>query len=49
MPAVPILKPREVVRAFEKLGWESLDNEEVILFSLRKENQQPFQFLIILK
>jgi predicted RNA binding protein YcfA (HicA-like mRNA interferase family) len=22
MPAVPVLKPREVVRAFEKLGWE---------------------------
>ena len=22
MPPVPILKPREVVRAFEKLGWE---------------------------
>jgi predicted RNA binding protein YcfA (HicA-like mRNA interferase family) len=22
MPPVPILKPREVVRTFEKLGWE---------------------------
>jgi predicted RNA binding protein YcfA (HicA-like mRNA interferase family) len=22
MPTVPVLKPREVVRAFEKLGWE---------------------------
>lgn len=22
MPAVPVLKPREVVKAFEKLGWE---------------------------
>jgi predicted RNA binding protein YcfA (HicA-like mRNA interferase family) len=22
MPAVPRLKPREVIRAFEKLGWE---------------------------
>ena len=22
MPPVPILKPREVVRAFENLGWE---------------------------
>ncbi len=22
MPPVPVLKPREVVRAFEKLGWE---------------------------
>ncbi len=22
MPSVPILKPREVVKAFEKLGWE---------------------------
>ena len=22
MPSVPVLKPREVVRAFEKLGWE---------------------------
>ena len=22
MPAVPVLKPREVVRAFERLGWE---------------------------
>ena len=22
MPMVPVLKPREVVRAFEKLGWE---------------------------
>jgi len=22
MPAVPILRPREVVRTFEKLGWE---------------------------
>lgn len=22
MPAVPILTPREVIRAFEKLGWE---------------------------
>lgn len=22
MPAIPLLKPREVVRAFEKLGWE---------------------------
>ena len=22
MPPVPILRPREVVRAFEKLGWE---------------------------
>jgi predicted RNA binding protein YcfA (HicA-like mRNA interferase family) len=22
MAAVPLLKPREVVRAFEKLGWE---------------------------
>ena len=22
MPAVPLLKPREVVKAFEKLGWE---------------------------
>ena len=21
MPSVPVLKPREVVRAFEKLGW----------------------------
>ena len=22
MPSVPVLKPRQVVRAFEKLGWE---------------------------
>jgi len=22
MPTVPLLKPREVVRAFEKIGWE---------------------------
>ncbi|MBA7501320.1 MAG: addiction module toxin, HicA family [Clostridia bacterium] len=22
MPSVPILRPREVVRTFEKLGWE---------------------------
>ena len=22
MPSVPILKPREAVKAFEKLGWE---------------------------
>ncbi|MBI3733247.1 MAG: type II toxin-antitoxin system HicA family toxin [Chloroflexi bacterium] len=22
MPPVPVLKPREVIRAFEKLGWE---------------------------
>jgi len=22
MPGVPILRPREVVRAFERLGWE---------------------------
>ncbi len=22
MPAVPLLKPREVVKAFEKLGWQ---------------------------
>jgi predicted RNA binding protein YcfA (HicA-like mRNA interferase family) len=22
MPPVPVLRPREVVRAFEKLGWE---------------------------
>lgn len=22
MPAIPILRPREVVRAFERLGWE---------------------------
>ncbi len=22
MPAIPILRPREVVKAFEKLGWE---------------------------
>jgi len=22
MPPVPVLKPREVVKAFEKLGWE---------------------------
>jgi predicted RNA binding protein YcfA (HicA-like mRNA interferase family) len=22
MPAVPLLRPREVVRAFEKLGWK---------------------------
>ena len=22
MPSVPILRPREVVKAFEKLGWE---------------------------
>lgn len=22
MPTVPLLKPREVVKAFEKLGWE---------------------------
>jgi len=22
MPTIPLLKPREVVRAFEKLGWE---------------------------
>ena len=22
MPSVPVLKPREVVKAFEKLGWE---------------------------
>ncbi|MBI2487997.1 MAG: type II toxin-antitoxin system HicA family toxin [Deltaproteobacteria bacterium] len=22
MPLVPVLKPREVVKAFEKLGWE---------------------------
>lgn len=22
MPAVPILRPREVVRAFERLGWQ---------------------------
>ncbi len=22
MPIVPILRPREVVKAFEKLGWE---------------------------
>ena len=22
MPSVPVLRPREVVRAFEKLGWE---------------------------
>ncbi len=22
MPAVPLLKPREVVKTFEKLGWE---------------------------
>ena len=22
MPSVPILKPREVVKTFEKLGWE---------------------------
>jgi predicted RNA binding protein YcfA (HicA-like mRNA interferase family) len=22
MPTVPILKPRDVVRAFERLGWE---------------------------
>jgi predicted RNA binding protein YcfA (HicA-like mRNA interferase family) len=22
MPAIPLLKPREVVKAFEKLGWE---------------------------
>ncbi len=22
MPPVPLLKPREVVKAFEKLGWE---------------------------
>jgi len=22
MPAVPLLRPREVVKAFEKLGWE---------------------------
>jgi predicted RNA binding protein YcfA (HicA-like mRNA interferase family) len=21
MPSVPVLRPREVVRAFEKLGW----------------------------
>ena len=23
MPAVPLLRPREVVRAFEHLGWEA--------------------------
>lgn len=22
MPSVPVLKPRQVVRAFERLGWE---------------------------
>lgn len=22
MPPIPVLRPREVVRAFEKLGWE---------------------------
>jgi len=22
MPAVPVLRPRDVVKAFEKLGWE---------------------------
>jgi len=22
MPTVPVLKPREIVKAFEKLGWE---------------------------
>ncbi len=22
MPTVPLLKPREVVKAFEKIGWE---------------------------
>ena len=24
MPSVPVLKPQEVVRAFEKLGWEAV-------------------------
>ena len=22
MPTVPVLKPREIVKAFDKLGWE---------------------------
>lgn len=24
MPAVPLLRPREVVRAFERLGWQQV-------------------------
>jgi predicted RNA binding protein YcfA (HicA-like mRNA interferase family) len=48
MPPVPILKPKEVVRAFENLGWE-VARQRGSHIILIKENQQPSQFPIILK
>jgi len=29
MPAVPLLKPREVVKTFEKLGWEVVRQHDI--------------------
>ncbi len=46
MPSLPLLGPREVVHAFERLGWEVARQRGSHIVLTKQALPQPFRFLI---
>jgi predicted RNA binding protein YcfA (HicA-like mRNA interferase family) len=49
MPPVPLLRPRDVVAAFHKLGWEVARQRGSHIILIKPDTLQPFRFPTIPK